>query len=110
MAEEDGDQYQRFMSLPPMFPQRYSNVLRKYFQFNLSRARRRVSSLLELTLKSTTILVARFIASPHSGNLKWVAKMRRFVRKMLPASLITAILRGLIPGQVFIFHPRRIKF
>ena len=60
-----------------------------------------MSSLLELTLKSTTILVARFIASPHSSNLKKVAKMRRFVRKMLPASLITAILRGLIPGQVF---------
>ena len=64
------------------------------------RARRRVSSLLDLTLKSTTILMARFIASPHSSNLKKVAKMRRFVRKMLPASLITAILRGLIPGQV----------
>ena len=60
-----------------------------------------MSSLLELTLKSTTILVARFIASPHSSNLKKVAKMRRFVRKMLPASLITSILRGLIPGQVF---------
>jgi len=58
-----------------------------------------VSSLLELTLKSTTILMARFIASPHSSNLKKVAKMRRYVRKMLPASLITAILRGLIPGQ-----------
>ena len=66
----------------------------------LFRARRRVSSLLELTLKNTAILMARFIASPHSSNLKKGAKMRRFIRKMLPASLITAILRGLIPGQV----------
>ena len=56
--------------------------------------------MLDLTLKSTTILMARFIASPHSSNLRKVAKMRRFIRKMLPASLITAILRGLIPGQV----------
>ena len=59
-----------------------------------------MGSLLDLSLKSTSILLARFIAGPHSGNLKKVAKMRRFVRKMLPASLITAILKGLIPGQV----------
>jgi len=76
--------YQRIMSLPPVFP---------------LRARRRVGSLLDLSLKSTSILLARFIAGPCSGNLKKVAKIRRFVRKMLPASLITAILKGLIPGQ-----------
>lgn len=61
--------------------------------------RKSASSLVELASAVTTGLLTSFIAGPQGSQLRAVQKLRRHVRKQLPARLITRLLGRLVPGQ-----------
>ena len=61
-------------------------------------ARKNVGSLYNISCKTTTKILSEFINSRKSRNRRSVQKVRRYLRKHLPAMILTKLISSIIPA------------